>query len=171
MRRRAGWLTLGAALCSPGAPSAAQTPTDGSDISLHEIPLHGRTEESLREVARQINNPITTLWELTFDNQILGVEGGGLDGVEPSYAGVFQPLMPVNLSKFGLRRFEWTQDFNVVTRLTVPFVETVPLPPGPGGDRKTGFGDIQLASVLAPSQTSGWLGGDRADLHLPDRVG
>jgi hypothetical protein len=67
--------------------------------------------------------------------------------------------MPVNLSKFGLRRFEWTQDFNVVTRLTVPFVETVPLPPGPGSDRKSGFGDIQLGSVLAPNRPYGFLWG------------
>jgi hypothetical protein len=159
MRRRAGWLTLGAALCSLGAPSAAQTPTDGSDISLHEIPLHGRTEESLREVARQINNPISPLWQITFDNQIVGLDRGGLDGDDVAYTGVFQPFMPVDLSFLGLERFAWARDFRLITQLSVPFVETTPLPPGPGGDRKTGFGDIQLASVLAPSQTSGWLGG------------
>ena len=100
MRRWAGCLSSAAAFALLSAPSSAQTQTNGS-----EIPLHGETEESLREVARQINNPISTLWQLTFDNQILGVDGGGLGGVEPAYTGVFQPLMPVNLSQLGLGRF------------------------------------------------------------------
>lgn len=154
-----GWLALGATLLLLGAPSSAQTPTDGSEVSLKEIPLHGQTEESLREVARQINNPISPLWQITFDNAIVGLDGGGLDGVEPAYTGTFQPLMPVNLSHFGLERFAWARDFMAITRLTVPFVETTPLPPGPGSDRKTGFGDIQLVSVLAPAATSGPLWG------------
>ncbi len=159
MRRRTGWLTLGATLCSLGAPSSAQTPTDGPELSLREIPLHGRTEESLQEVARQIKNPISPLWQITFDNQIVGLDRGGLDGDEVDYTGVFQPFMPVNLSFFGLERFAWSRDFRLITQLTVPYVETTPLAPGPGGDRKTGFGDIQLASVFAPSDTSGWLWG------------
>ncbi len=159
MRRRAGWLTLGATLWLLGGPSSAEPPTDGPEISLRKIPLHGRTEESLQEVARQINNPISPLWQITFDNQIVGLDRGGLDGDDVAYMGAFQPFMPVNLSFFGLERFAWARDFRLITQLTVPFVETTPLPPGPGADRKTGIGDIQLVSVLAPSDTSGWLWG------------
>ena len=159
MRRRAGWLTLGATLFLLGAPSSAQTPTESDEISLQETPLHGKTEESLKEVARQINSPISPLWQITFDNAISGMDRGGLDGVEPAYTGVFQPFMPINLEFFGLERFAWARDLRLITRLTVPFVQTTPLPPGPGGDRKTGFGDIQLGSVIAPSDTSGWLWG------------
>jgi hypothetical protein len=117
--------------------------------------LDGKTEGSLREVARQINNPTSPLWQITFDNAIVGLDGGGLDGVEPAYTGTFQPYMPINLSLFGLERFAWTRDFMVATQLSVPLFETTPLPPGQGSDRKSGFGDIQLASVLAPSVLSG----------------
>ena len=140
-------------LLLPSAPPSAQT-------KASQIPLHGKTEESLREVARQINNPISTLWQLTFDNQIVGMDGGGLEADEPAYTGTFAPAMPVNLSKFGLGRFQWAEDFNVITRLTVPFVETLPLPPGSGsGGRRSGFGDIQLGSALAPNKPYGFVWG------------
>jgi hypothetical protein len=151
----------------PGAPPAAQAQTMAS-----QVPLHGKTEESLREVARQINNPISSLWQLTFDNQIVGMDGGGLDGVEPAYTGTFEPAMPVNLSKLGLGRFEWAEGFNVITRLTVPFVETIPLPPGPGsGERRSGFGDIQLGSVLAPNRSYGFVWGLGPTFIFPSASG
>jgi hypothetical protein len=154
-RGQTGLLLVGVALLLLGAPSSAQAQTGGA-----EIELHGKTEESLKEVARQINNPISTLWQLTFSNQIIGLDGGGMDAVELAYTGTLGPTMPVNLSKFGLGRFVWAEDFNVITRLTVPFVETIPLPPGSGsGDRKSGFGDIQLGSVLAPDKPYGFVWG------------
>jgi hypothetical protein len=155
LRDRIGLLAIGATLLLLSAPSSAQTQAAGSGL-----PLHRKSEESLREVSRQINNPISTLWQLTFDNQIVGQDGGGLETDEPGYTGTFQPVMPINLSKFGLGHFEWAEDFNVITRLSVPFVETTPLPPESGsGERDSGFGDIQLASVLAPNNTYGFVWG------------
>ena len=155
----AGWLVAWA-LVLVGVPSFAQTPTQG-------VPLHGRTEKSLREVARQINNPISPLWQLTIDNAIVGLAGGGLDGAEPSYTGALEPQVPIDLSRFGLERFAWAENFQIVTRMIVPFIETVPLSPGAGGDRKSGFGDIQLGSVLAPSRLSGWVWGIGPTFTLP----
>ena len=153
LRDRTGLLVIGATLFLLSAPSSAQRQAAGSGP-----PLHGKSEESLGEVSRQINNPISTLWQLTFDNQIVGQDGGGLETDEPGYTGTFQPVMPINLSKFGLGRFEWAEDFNVITRLSVPFVETTPLPPESGsGERESGFGDIQLASVLAPNKPYGFV--------------
>lgn len=142
-----------ALLLASSSPSRAQTDRPTS-------PPHGQTEQSLKEVVRQINNPIPSLWQVTFDNQIAGLSGGGLDSVEPGYVGTFQPLMPVSLSKFGLGRFGWTKHYNVITRLTVPFIETMPLSPGPAGsERESGFGDVQLASVLAPNNSFMFLWG------------
>lgn len=154
MRPRARWIACGVAFLLVGGPASAQTPAKGS-----EIPLDGKTRESLRHVSRQVNNPIGPLWQLTFDNAIAGLDAGGLGGVEPAYTGAFEPEIPLDLSRFGLERFAWSEGYRVVTRAIVPFVETVPLAPGPGGDRKTGFGDIQLGSVLAPSRLSGLLWG------------
>jgi len=95
---------------------------------------------------------------MTLDNEIVGVDGGAFADVEPAYIGSFQPQMPVNLSRFGLERFAWAEDFNVITRVIVPFISTQPLEPG-DGDRRSGFGDIQLGSVLAPSRSYGWVWG------------
>ncbi|MGH0033506.1 MAG: hypothetical protein ACQGVK_00620 [Myxococcota bacterium] len=155
MRSRARLLVVGAPLLLLGAFTGARARAGGSETALH-----GKTRESLDEVARQINNPISTLWQLTLDNQIVGQDGGGLDGVEAAYTGSFEPTMPVNLSRFGLGRFEWTRDFNVITRLTVPFFETAPLPSDSGGStRESGFGDIQLGGVLAPNAPYGFIWG------------
>lgn len=152
MRRQAKRLIYGAALLLLATPSFARTQTNDSEALL------GRAEASLRDISRQINNPIGPLWNLTFDNAIASLDGGGLDD-DLGYAGTFQSFMPVPLARLGLGHFAWARDLRIITQLTVPLVETVPLVPGPGSDRKTGFGDIQLASVIAPSSTSGLLWG------------
>ncbi len=151
MRSRLGLPVIAAALLLASISSRAQTQDS-------QIPLHGQTEESLQEVARQVRNPISTLWQMTLDNEIVGVDGGAFENVEPAYTGSFQPQMPVNLSRFGLGRFAWAKDFNLITRAIIPFVVTQPLEPG-DGDRRSGFGDIQLASVLAPNRSYGWVWG------------
>jgi hypothetical protein len=140
-----------AALLLGGIPARAQTEDP-------PIPLHGQTDESLQEVARGVRNPISTLWQMTLDHEIVGVNGGDFEHAEPAYTGSFQPTMPVNLSRFGLERFDWARDFNVITRAIVPFAVTQPLEPG-DGDRRSGFGDIELASAVAPNRSSGWVWG------------
>jgi hypothetical protein len=151
-RIRATWFMSGAVLLLLGAPASAQTETSGPPSLL------GEAEASLREITRQINNPISPLWQVTFDNSLSSVDGGGLDD-ELAYTGALQPFMPIALSEFGLGRFAWARDYRVITQLTLPVFQMVPLPPGPEGDLESGFGDIQLASVLAPSATSGWVWG------------
>jgi hypothetical protein len=115
-------------------------------------------EASLREIARQIKNPISPLSSITFDNSITSLDGAGLDD-DLAYAGTFQPLISADLDKLGPGHFKWGRDLRLITRLTVPFFQTVPLEPAPSNDRKAGFGDIQLAGLIAPSRTSGWLWG------------
>lgn len=148
MRNRTGWVAAGTLLLLPGTPCSAETP------------LHGRTEESLREVAHQVHNPVAPLWQLTFDNQILGLGGGGLEGVEPAYAGSFEPQGPIWLGRAGSGRFAWAEGLGVFAQLIVPFVETVPVSLAGGGEaRRSGFGDIQLGAVLAPQRRSGFVWG------------
>jgi hypothetical protein len=100
------------------------------------------------------------LWQLTFDNSILGLARGGLAGVEPSYTGSFEPQGPIWQSRAGPGPFQWASDLAIFARLTLPIVETVPLPPTTGGAvRQTGFGDIQLAGILGPMRRSGFVYG------------
>jgi hypothetical protein len=150
-----GWLAAGTACLLVLSPGSAQAQVDGS-----EVPLDGRTEASLQEISRQVNNPIGPLWQLTLFNELVGLRGGGLDDVEPSYTVDFQPTLPVSLDRLGLGRQAWASGLGVVAQLTLPFVETVPLAPGSGGGaRSSGLGDIQLGAVLAPTRRSGWLWG------------
>jgi hypothetical protein len=135
-----------------GTPAFAQTPRNEPEPLLREV------EASLRDIGRQINNPIGPLWSLTFDNAITSQDGGGLDD-DLDYSGTLQSFMPVGLSRLGLGKSAWAREFRVVTQLSIPFFETAPLGPGSGDDRKSGFGDIQLVSILGPSRTSGWLWG------------
>jgi hypothetical protein len=138
-----------------GAPSVAQTRADGS-----ETPLDGKTEKSLQEVSRQVHNPIGPLWQLTFDHSILGLAGAGLDGVEPAYTGTFEPQGPAWLGRPDMKRFRWAQGLGFFAGLTLPFIETVPVPPGIGGnDRRSGFGDIQLGGIVGPKRLSGFVFG------------
>ena len=141
-----------AALLLSATSVSAQTQTNESETLL------GEAQASLLEIGRQINNPISPLWSVTLDNAITSLDGGGLDD-DLAYTGTLQPFMPVDLSKLGFRKSAWAREFRIITRLSIPFFETTPLGPGPGDDRKSGFGDIQLGSVLAPSRTSGWLWG------------
>lgn len=99
-----------------------------------------------------------TLWTLTFDNYIAGQGGGGLPGVEPAYTGTFLAALPVGLDQLGLGRFDRAERFTLISQVTVPFVETLPVSPAPGADdRKSGFGDIQLVTGIAPVVREGLL--------------
>lgn len=152
---RIGWLTAGLVGVLLGSLASAQQQSHRS-----EVPLDGMTEESLQEIARQVNNPVASLWQLTFDNQIVGLDGGDLEGLEPSYSGSFEPVLSVDLSRLGLVGFDWAADFRLVTQLTVPIIETVPEPSdGAGKTRKSGFGDIELAGVVSPNRLEGLVWG------------
>lgn len=148
------WLSCAGVSLLLAAPTSAQQRS-----ATHEIALDGSTEESLQEISRQVHNPIGPLWQLTFDNEIVGTDGGGLGDMEPSYTGNFEPVLPLPLSRLGLGRFEWAANLRLITGLTVPLIETLPLPSGSGSVRRTGIGDIQLAALVAPKRREGFAFG------------
>ena len=151
---------LGAGLLALALSSSAAAQQRGQNAS---IPLHGMTEESLGEVARQVNNPIGPLWQLTFDNEWIGVRGSGVDGV--SYAGSLEPVLSTELDRLGLQNSNWAADFRIVAQLTLPVIETVPS--APGDDRRSGFGDLELATVFAPNARKGVLWGVGPNFVFP----
>ena len=58
----------------------------------------------LAEIDRKLNNPLTSLWSLTFQNNASAKEGDRIDGTEYSNTLFFQPFLP----------------FEVGDRLTLP---------------------------------------------------
>ena len=99
----------------------------------------------MQEIARQLTHPIPRLWTLSLQNSLIGMGGSGFDGVEPAYAGTFQPTLPLDLSRLGLQDRAWARGFSLRTQLTIPILETLP-------ESRSGFGDIQLVSGLAPTK-------------------
>ena len=115
----------------PGTPEAVE----GVEDQPHQV--------SASELNRQLSNPVTSLWSLTFQFNTYRLENG-----EWNYNLQFQPVLPVSLTK----------DLNLITRPVIPLYNSVPHETAPGEfDRTTGFGDIILLELLSPAHTGHWI--------------
>jgi hypothetical protein len=101
------------------------------------------SQKSLTEVNKQLTNPVSSLWSITFQqNNFLSTTGpGGPLLYNPNL--LFQPVLPVAL----------TDDWNFITRPVIPFFVSQQHPvPGKGFVEPTaGIGDITLLQLLSPS--------------------
>jgi hypothetical protein len=154
-----GWklvvgLTLLVIEANPAWPQAprqtADTTTTASNlINRHldptGVPADSSSAPSGNELAKEINNPVTSLWQLRFqfDNERLE-SGKWVNSLS------FQPVLPVSLTK----------DINLITRPVITLYQSVPHPTATGGTtRTTSFGDMVLAQVLSPAHTEPWIFG------------
>ena len=123
-----------------GVPAAhAQDPGDAEE------------EKSLAEIDRQLNNPLTSLWSLTFQDNLGIKEGDAIEGSTYSNVLFFQPALPVPVGEKLV--FIGRPVFPLVTSPIVN-VET-----GDVDGHTTGFGDLQVLSLIGPSRVSGWVWG------------
>ena len=100
-------------------------------------------ERSAKELNKQLSNPVTNLWSLTFqfNNYILENDHWNNNLL-------FQPVLPISL----------TQDWNLINRPVIPLYNSVPHPIGPGRFRQTtAFGDIADVEMLSPAHCDPWL--------------
>ena len=107
---------------------------------------------SANELAKEISNPVTSLWQLQFQFNNLQLESSDLSPVSERWVNnlYFQPVMPVSLTK----------DWNLVTRPVITVYQSVPYPTATGSiERTTHFGDTILAQVLSPAGTEPWIWG------------
>jgi hypothetical protein len=149
MRRALATAALAVAL-APGA--GAQEPS-GPDAG----------SGSLTDVNKQLTNPVSDLWSITFQQNNYRVDvAPGLPERWNSNLN-FQPVLPVSL----------TDDWNLVSRPVMTVVNSVPHP-GLGSvpvdvDRTTGFGDTVLLELLSPSPklAGNWLFGAGPTVIFP----
>jgi hypothetical protein len=100
------------------------------------------------ELAKEISNPVTSLWQLQFQFNNMQLESGTPLGKEWVNNLYFQPVLPVSLTK----------DLNLITRPVMTLYQSVPYPTATGRiERKTAFGDTILAQVLSPAHTEPWI--------------
>jgi hypothetical protein len=111
-------------------------------------------EQSATEINKQLTNPVSELWSITFQQNNFRVDPGDGEGNRWSSNLLFQPVLPVAIS----------DDWNLITRPVVPLFVSTPRPdPEPGDptniDRSTAFGDITLLQLVSPSPklAGNWL--------------
>jgi hypothetical protein len=104
------------------------------------------------ELAKEISNPVTSLWQLQFQFNNMKLEGGNSFPTDEAWTNrlYFQPIMPVSLTK----------SINLVTRPVITVYNRVPVPTGPDSyEQETDFGDMIMANVLSPAGFEPWIFG------------
>ena len=138
------------ALCLLGtAPRArAQTAPSSADYRAEENAPDAT--KSLTEVNKELSNPISTLWSITFQentywlNMPAGRSDRNLINVQ------FQPVLPISLTK----------DWNLINRPVLQVLNSSPYINRSGNfHRATGFGDTVFVTLLSPSDelVGNWL--------------
>jgi len=132
-------------MCATAATASAQlTPAPQSEVSSSAL--------SSSELAKEISNPVTSIWQLQFQFNNLKLESEDFSPVSEEWVNnlYFQPVMPVSLTK----------GINLITRPVITLYQSVPYPTATGSiERKTAFGDMILAQVLSPAGTEPWIWG------------
>jgi len=116
----------------------------------------------LAEIDRQLNNPLTSIWSLTFQNNTSVKTGDDIDGEEYTNTLFFQPFLPFEVGEQEQYMFTLRPVFPLVTQ---------PVADASGNrgseQRDTGFGDIQLLTLLGPNTEKGMLWGGGATFKFP----
>jgi hypothetical protein len=118
--------------------------------------LAAAQEQSATEINKQLTNPVSELWSITFQQNNFRVDPGEGEGNRWSSNLLFQPVLPVAIDS----------DWNLITRPVIPLFVSTPRPDPEPGDplnvgRSTAFGDIALLQLISasPKIAGSWLFG------------
>lgn len=117
---------------------------------------------SIDEISRRLDNPLTSLWSLTLQANYSRLKGDAIEDDETSSVNFFQPALPIPVGK--------DLDKIFIARPVFPYVKTPVLDPTePDGTdgHKSGFGDIQLFTMMGPNRTDGTVWGVGATFKFP----
>ena len=117
-----------------------------------------QVDEELAEINRRLENPLTKIWSLTFQENFALLDGDRVDGTEPQNVLFFQPSLPLQI-----------KDKILIARPVLPLV-TNPVPDPETGEldsHTTGFGDVQLFTLFGPSRTDGFVWGVGPTFKFP----
>lgn len=120
------------------------------DITLKQVETQSVKDMSLEEIDQKLNNPLTSLWSLTLQENYSILEGDNIDGKTSANTLFFQPALPI---PFG-------DDMVFIARPVFPLVTSPILrPDGSTKSHKNGFGDMQLFALLGPDKSDGLVWG------------
>ncbi len=99
---------------------------------------------SAEELNRQLNNPVSSVWSMVFQNNYTQVKNdfGDVPGWDEGddkwfYNLTFQPVLPLPL----------TSEWNLINRPVIPIFADRPVLESDGFDEVDGLGDIALVSL------------------------
>jgi hypothetical protein len=136
--------------------SQAQSPSHASDATGAQT----QTGPTLAEIDRQLNNPLTSIWSLTFQENFSLNKGDLADGTDVGNTFFFQPALPIPLGK----------DMVFIARPVFPLVTNTVLDPTSedrANGKKTGFGDIQILTAFGPDRRDGVVWGVGPTFKFP----
>ncbi len=116
----------------------------------------------LAEIDRKLNNPLTNLWSLTFQNNTTFHKGDAIDGHEVSNNMFFQPFLPFAIGENEETMLTFRPVFPLVTNpvFTAPDTRS-------SSDHDTGLGDIQLLVLAGPNVQTDWVWGVGSTFKFP----
>ena len=126
----------------------AEEPPSTGDASTSTASTADASQQNLQELTRQLSNPVSSVWSLTFQFNNFFLDGEPSDKTRVQSLLNFQPVLPLHL----------TEDLNLIVRPVLPFIFTSPVfTQGEGFDQKGGFGDMAFIPFLSPAKSGNWL--------------
>ncbi|MEP0203209.1 MAG: hypothetical protein ABJ084_02600 [Halioglobus sp.] len=145
-------LTVPFVLCFVGfISSLAAEPTEDTSLATAD----------LSEIDRKLNNPLTSIWSLTFQNNSSANTGDAVSGTEYSNTLFFQPFLPFEVGADKETMFTLRPVFPVVTQ------PEIDLSTGKSSSHMTGYGDTQLLTLAGPNSGEGFVLGGGASFIFP----
>jgi hypothetical protein len=118
--------------------------------------------DELAELNRKLENPLSDVWAIVFQNNTSLVNGDAVSGTKTQNLFFFQPFLPFPVGA--------NQEYMLALRPVFPILTSPVLDPtsrnGTDG-RECGFGDIQLLTLFGPNKSSGWVWGAGATFKFP----
>jgi hypothetical protein len=143
-------------------PALAQKQTIQDDTdSTAQAELEGDLREiSLEEINRQLENPLSRLWSLVFQENLTLLDGDAGEDTETANVFFFQPFMPIPVGRGKM--FAARPVFPIVTSPVFDSQDRT----GSSG-HMTGFGDMQLMTLVGPDKADGNMMGAGATFKFP----
>jgi hypothetical protein len=116
----------------------------------------------LGEIDRRLNNPLTSLWSLTLQNNLNVNKGDAVDGREISNNLFSQPFLPFAVGENKETMLTFRPVFPLVTNPVFSEAD-----PTESSDHDTGLGDIQLLTLMGPNRKEGLVWGVGGTFKFP----
>jgi hypothetical protein len=124
-----------------------------SAICVDPGPQDSLATADLAELDRKLNNPLTSIWSLTFQNNTSMNSGDAINGDEYSNNLFFQPFIPFEVGAEKQAMFTLRPVFPLATK---PVFDD---DSGESSKHKTGLGDVQLLTLAGPNTGEGLVWG------------